>query len=152
MKTGNMEGPLETAVRLLARRELTEKELRLKLQHKEFNRSEVDETLEKLREKGYINDERAAQRTIEKLLTDKRHGVRGITEKLRQRGLQVSGEKIRESCSEEEEWLIALELVKKHFSTLDETVFPRLARFLTNRGFSSGILRRLADECRKHQY
>jgi len=152
MKACKTEGPLETAVRLLAKRELTELELRQKLLRKEFSRSEVDETVDALHGKGYINDEKVAQRTIEKLVADKKHGIRGISEKLRQRGLKISGEQLRASCSEDEEWAIALELLHKHFSSLEADIFPRLARFLGNRGFSSGILRRLADECRKHQY
>jgi regulatory protein len=151
MKFGKTEGPLETAVRLLARRELTEKEIRFKLLRKEISRTEIDEVIETLREKGYINDERVSQRTIEKLVADKKLGARGISEKLRQRGLQVSGEIIRESCSEEDEWSIALALVQKHFSSLDVDTVPRIVRFLGNRGFSSGILRRVVDECRKHQ-
>lgn len=152
MKTvKKMEGPLETAVRLLARRDHTESELRIKLQHKNFTRPEVDEAIEKLQEKGYLNDEKIKQHTIEKMLAEKRHGLRGISGKLRQMGLQVSGEEIREYCSEEDEWEIAYQLLKKHFRSIDVDMFPRLARYLTNRGFSSSVMNKLADECRKHQ-
>jgi regulatory protein len=151
MKAGKIEGPLETAVRLLARRDHTETELRLKLQRKNFSHPEVDAAMERLREKGYLNDEKLKQDMIEKMLAEKRHGVRGIVGKLRQMGLQVSGEEVRECCSEEEEWEIACQLLKNHFRSLDAENFPRLARYLANRGFSSAIMSRLAEECRKHQ-
>jgi regulatory protein len=151
MKTGKTEGPLETAVRLLAPRDHTEMELRLKLTRKNFLQHEIDDTIETLRDKGYLNDERVKQRTIEKMLAEKRHGLRRIAGKLREIGLPASGEEIRECCSEDEEWEIALQLLQKHFQTLDAETFPRLARFLVNRGFSSSIMSRLAEECRKHQ-
>lgn len=151
MKYERIDGPLETAVRLLAQRDHTEQEMRVKLQHKNYAPYEVDEVIEKLRKKGYLNDERIMQYTIEKMVAEKRHGLQGITGKLRQMGLQASSEQVRQFCSEEEEWDIAYQLMKKHFRSLDADVFPRLARFLSNRGFSSTVISRLADECRKHQ-
>lgn len=151
MKFKKMEGPLETAVRLLAPRDHTEMELRLKLQRKKYETQEVDETIEKLREKGYLNDERITRRIIEKMVAERRHGLMGIAGKLRQLGLQVSNEQIRQYYSEDEEQEIAYQLVQKHFRSLEEDTFPRVARFLFNRGFSSAIMSRLSDEVRKHQ-
>ena len=151
MKTVKMEGPLETAVRLLARRDHTKTEVQLKLQRKGFNRQEVEQAILELSERGYLNDERIKEQTIDKLIAEKRHGLRGISGKLRQMGLQVSGEQLREYCSEQEEWEIARDLLLKHFKTIEADNFPRLVRYLANRGFSSSIMTRLAEECRKHQ-
>ena len=151
MKAGKMEGPLETAVRSLASRDHTETELRLKLLRKDYVGPEVDNAIERLRDMGYLNDERMKQRTIEKMILEKRHGLRGITGKLRQMGFEVSGEQVREYYSEDEEWSIACQLVQKHFQSMDSDVFPRLARFLANRGFSSTVMNRLTEECRKRQ-
>ena len=151
MKTAKLEGPLETAVRLLAHRDHTVMELRLKLQQRNFAAQEIGETLEILQEKGYLDDEKIKMRYIEKMVMEKRHGVRGITGKLKQMGLEVSSEQVRERCSEETEWEIAGQLLKKRFQTIDADSFPRIARFLSNRGFSSAVLSRLADESRKHQ-
>jgi len=151
MKCKKTEGPLETAVRLLAGRDHTVMELRRKLQRKNYAPDEIEETLEKLREKGYLNDERITECIIEKMVAENRHGVRGITGKLNQMGLQISKEEVREKYSEESEWEIACQLMRKKFQSLDADTFPRIARFLANRGFSSAIISRLAEECRKHQ-
>ncbi len=151
MKTGKMEGPLETAVRLLALRDHTVMELRIKLQRRNFPAQEIGDTIEKLQENGYLDDEKIKIRAIEKMVMEKRHGLRGITGKLKQMGLEISSEQVRDHFSEDTEWEIASQLLQKRFQTIDADSFPRIARFLSNRGFSSVVLNRLADECRKHQ-
>ena len=145
-------GPLETAVRLLARREYAEKELRQKLLRQNFDPDSISTVMATLKEKGYLNDTQYMQRTIERLVAEKRCGVRGIIAKLRQMGLTVSNEEVREYCPMEEEWNIASQLVEKKFRLLDSDTFPRIARFLVNRGFSTETVSRFAEECRKHQY
>ena len=145
-------GPLETAVRLLARREYAEKELQQKLLRQNFDPDLISTVMVTLKEKGYLNDTQYMQRTIERLVAEKRCGVRGIIAKLRQMGLTVSNEEVREYCPMEEEWNIASQLVEKKFRLLDSDTFPRIARFLVNRGFSTETVSRFADECRKHQY
>lgn len=151
MKSGKMEGPLETAVRLLALRDHTVRELRIKLQRRNFPAQEINEAIEILLEKGYLDDEKMKMRSIEKMVMEKRHGVRGITGKLKQMGLAISSEQVREHYTVDNEWEIASQLLQKRFQTIDSDNFPRIARFLSNRGFSSVVLSRLADECRKHQ-
>ena len=145
-------GPLETAVRLLARREYAEKELQQKLLRQNFDPDLISTVMVTLKEKGYLNDTQFMQRTIERLVAEKRCGLRGIIAKLRQMGLTVSNEEVREYCPMEEEWNIASQLVEKKFRLLDSDTFPRIARFLVNRGFSTETVSRFADECRKHQY
>ena len=145
-------GPLETAVRLLARREYAERELRQKLLRQNFDPDSISAAVATLKEKGYLNDTQFMQRTIERLVAEKRCGLRGIIAKLRQMGLTVSNEEVREYCPMEEEWNIASQLVEKKFRLLDSDTFPRIARFLVNRGFSTETVSRFADECRKHQY
>lgn len=145
-------GPLETAVRLLARREYAERELRQKLLRQKFDPDSISLAVATLKEKGYLNDTQFMQRTVERLVAEKRCGVRGIIAKLRQMGLTVSNEEVREYCPVEEEWNIASQLVEKKFHTLDSDNFPRIARFLVNRGFSTETVSRFAEKCRKHQY
>ena len=145
-------GPLETAVRLLARREYAERELRQKLLRQNFDPDSIAAAVATLKEKGYLNDAQFMQRTVERLVAEKRCGVRGIIAKLRQMGLNVSNEEVREYCPEEVEWSIASQLVEKKFHVLDSELFPRIARFLVNRGFSAETVSRFAEECRKHQY
>jgi regulatory protein len=147
-----MTGPLETAVRLLARREYAERELRQKLLRQNFDPDSISAAIATLKERGYLNDTKYMQRTIERLVAEKRCGVRGIIAKLRQMGLTVSNEEVREYCPGEMEWSIASQLVEKKFHSFDSDAFPRIARFLVNRGFSAETVSRFAEEGRKHQY
>ena len=62
MKIKTVAGPLETAVRLLAKRDHTEREVRTKLKQLEFTPVEIDETIGTLREKGYLDDARLRRR------------------------------------------------------------------------------------------
>jgi SOS response regulatory protein OraA/RecX len=58
---------------------------------------------------------------------------------------------VREYLSLEDEWAVAQKLLAKQKAAFDKENYPRLSRVLNNRGFSQPILRRLAEECLKHQ-
>lgn len=152
MKTTNNEGPLATAVRLLARRDHSEWELRAKLKQKGYLPAEIDLVLERVKNEGYIDDERVKKHIIEKLVREQHYGLHVIVGKLRTMGLTVATETVREYLSLEDEWAVAQKLLAKHKAVFDKENYPRLSRVLNNRGFSQPILRRLAEECLKHQY
>jgi len=152
MKKNQMEGPLETAVRLLARRDHSERQMREKLRRKAFTPEQIGETISALKDKGYLNDSKLGLQALEKLIGERRYGLRGITGKLRQIGLsQMSENLVRQHYSEEDEWETAQRILSKHFAVQDAASFPRMMRILTNRGFSSAIINKIAQECRKHQ-
>ena len=152
MKKNHLEGPLETAVRLLARRDHTERQLREKLRRKDFSSEEITETITQLKDKGYINDDVLGQRMLEKLLMEGRYGLHGILAKLKQNGLMnVSEASVRHHFSEEIELETAQNILEKNFPVRDDTTIPRQMRFLSNRGFSQAVMRKIARESRKHQ-
>ena len=152
MKNKQSEGPLETAVRLLARYDHTEQQLRCKLRRKEFTSEEITDTITQLRDRGYINDDVLGQRMLEKLVDEGRYGLRGIIAKLRQCGLvNISEATVRQYFSEEDELETAHKILMKSFSVLDDSTIPRQMRFLSNRGFSQAVMSKIARESRKHQ-
>lgn len=152
MRKSIQTGPLETAVRLLSRRDLTERQLRDKLQRNEFAAEQIDEAITELKRLGYLDDVRLKQHVLENLLGEKRHGLRSIQEKLRQLGYgHVSTGELRQHYPEEAEWENALRLLEKRFSAMHSEDFSRLARFLANRGFSAEIISKLAQEYRNYQ-
>jgi regulatory protein len=151
MMTKNMEGPLATAVRLLARRDHSEWELRSKLKQRGFLPEEVDEALIRVKDEGYINDERMKTHAIEKLVREKHYGLHVIVGKLRSIGLTVSNTEVRSSFSVEEEWTVAEKIIEKQKVECNTESYPRLARLLNNRGFSQPILSRLSEKCLKPQ-
>lgn len=152
MKIKKMEGPLATAVRLLARRDHSEWELRIKLKQRGFSPTEIDDALERVKSEGYIDDERITTRMIDKLVREQRYGLHVIIGKLRTMGLSVSVETVREHLSVEAEWELAQGLVEKQKGRYDQDDYPRLARLLNNRGFSRPILSNLTEKCLKQQY
>ena len=152
MKRSEIEGPLETAVRLLARRDHTERQMIEKLRRREFSDEQINETIISLKDRGYLDDARLGQLTLEKMVEDKRYGSRGISNKLKELGLaQITENTIRQHYPEEAEWDVAVKLLKRKFPVWDGSTFSRMARFLTNRGFASPIISKLSQECRKRQ-
>ena len=151
MTAKNMEGPLATAVRLLARRDHSEWELRSKLKQRGFLPEEVDEALVRVKNEGYIDDERMKTHAIEKLVREQHYGLHVIVGKLRSIGLTVSNTEVRNSFSVEEEWSVAEKMIEKQKVECNKENYPRLARLLNNRGFSQPILSRLTEKCLKHQ-
>ncbi len=107
MKTTKNEGPLATAVRLLARRDHSEYELRVKLKQRGFSMTEIDMALERIKNEHSLDDERLKIHMIEKLIREQRAGLHAIVGKLRLMGLPVSTETVREYLSVETEWELA---------------------------------------------
>ncbi len=145
MKKTITTGPLETAVRLLARRDHSEREMINKLKQIGHSSDEISLVIEQLRQKGYIDDAKIKRQTIEKLVSEQHYGLRMLVGKLRLKGLTVSSEEIRQFLSREEEWKTAEKLVDKRFKSWDAENYPKIARFLNNRGFSQEVLSQMAE-------
>ncbi len=76
-----------TALRLLSYRDHSEKELTDKLIQKNHKREYVESACEKLKDFGYINDERYAQNYAESLLEHKGTSIIGIKNELYRKGI-----------------------------------------------------------------
>ena len=73
------------AIRLLARRDLSEGEVRAKLLAREFGESEVEETISRLRERRYLDDGALAQAVVRTQARTKQQGPLKIRAHLRRR-------------------------------------------------------------------
>ena len=62
--TEELLGAKSVALRFLARRQRTEKEIRNKLREKEFGDEEIQKTIDDLRTLGFLNDEEFARKGI----------------------------------------------------------------------------------------
>ncbi len=74
-------------LRLLSYRDHSEKEITEKLAQKGHNAAHAKKAAEKLKEYGYINDERYAQNLAESLIERKGMSVRGIKSELFRKGI-----------------------------------------------------------------
>lgn len=75
------------AIKLLARREHSRQELRLKLTKAGFDEIAIDNTLQKLFDKGFQSDQRFAELFVEQRF-NKGYGERDILARLGQRGIE----------------------------------------------------------------
>lgn len=134
---------LKLCLKWLRAGELTEAELRQKLEAKKLPESEISSALDYVQRKKWQSDERVAERTKE--LGDlKLHGKAKIESRLKQRGLddEVVSE-ILADIGEEDEMAKAEKLLS---SRLKEGSTPaQAARILASRGFDEEVIRSVLE-------
>jgi len=145
------------AIRILNYRFKSEAELRRKLRSKRFDNADVATTITRLRDEGWVNDERFAGSYI-RTRQQKRIGVRRIEHELLAAG--VDDEIVRQAISEnsdedrEREDLAAVcdkrrrLLVRQHGAAFLETAEGRkkLAVYLLNQGYDATLVRSVIKE------
>ncbi len=140
---------LESALRLLAYRPRSEREMRVRLAQKGFRRSAIDETLGRLRELGYLNDAEFARFYTETQQAYRPRSQRFVQAELRRRGVaQPLAEEATAGIEDEEAAYRAASRRLHTLRGLDYRPFrERLGGFLTRRGFSYEVARKTIDRC-----
>jgi regulatory protein len=142
--------PGGVALRLLALRDHSRQELRQKIIAKDFLPTEVDEVLEHLAGKGYLDDARYARRLAAYLGRERLLGPRRIVQKLIQKGL--SPDLVDEAvttgegdfpASERLRRLLQKKLGNRIPGDLSSEEMKKLGRFFFQRGFSWSDIRDL---------
>jgi regulatory protein len=144
---------LDSAFRILSRRDHTRNELQVKLRHKGFDAAAIESALARCNELGYIDDSKTAM-SLAGQLVDKGYGPLRVRHTLMQKGLD--GALIEEAlghCGDEtaQEQNARRMLVKKALR-LNREADPlrrrQIAyRFLAGRGFPPAVISRaLADD------
>jgi len=136
--------PFAVAVRILSQCDRSEKDLRQRLQRRDFSQEAVDHAIERCREYGYINDHRFAYMRAASLARSGRAVGYKLLADLRQRGISpalaqeavVHAENEIDSCS-----LIRSMVCRRYpaFSWLQATEKERrrISNWLLRRGFTS---------------
>lgn len=138
---------LESALRLLARRDHSRSELRRKLIQRGFSPQVAETAIASLLEKGYLNDRRYAERWASAALASGRcYGPR-LRAELRQRGIDqaTASAVITELTCGNDETQAVLLLVRRRFPEFDPLCADdrdrrRIYGFLQRRGFSTGAI------------
>jgi regulatory protein len=140
---------LNTAVRLLTRRDHTRHEIQQKLKLRGFRQNTIDRVVTECERLDYINDERTERIFIEQLVK-RGFGFRRIPLELRKKGLKGDcfEEMLKDNGSEIDEYEIAESVLKKKARGLREKEDikkrrDRLYRFLNYRGFSEQVISEL---------
>ena len=143
---------MNTAVRLLARRDHTGFELQQKLRQRGYGRGVIDAVLTECERLDYINDERTARVYIGQLAR-RGFGFRRIRLELKKKGL--SGDRfesiLNESSSEIDEHEIARKILQKKMKSFEREEDSKkrrdkIYRFLYSKGFSDMVISDLIRE------
>lgn len=139
---------LDSAFRILTRRDHTRRELALKLRHKGFDRTAVEGALERCRELGYLDDANTAM-ILAGHLVEKGYGPLRIRHTLGQKGLDDALiEKALARCGSEDTQVgSARRILEKKAARLSREPDPwrrrqRAYRFLSSRGFTATVINR----------
>lgn len=134
------------AVKALERRAHTEKELRAKLQNRAAATASVAETIERLKDIGYLNDQRTAESHAYARREFQRFGQRRVLTELQRRGVDFDTAKqtVEQTYHEIDE----LDLIRDHLrrklshdpdaQLKDQKQFAKVVRNLQGAGFTSG--------------
>jgi regulatory protein len=138
----------ERALRLLAVRPRSRRELEVRLRRAGFERDEVDEELIRLEAVGLVDDEAFARELAEHHLTSRRAGRRAVVGALAAKG--VSRQVIEEAVADfgEDEGERALQLARERTPRLAglpaDKAFGRLSSLLMRRGYDPTTAREAA--------
>jgi regulatory protein len=116
-------------------------ELRNKLKRKNFSKDEIDETINRLIEQKYLNDDDFARTFVQNLVKYKSFGYYGIKNKLRQRGIddKISDPILGEELDLETEKKIAQKAIGKTHNKDS----MKLAQMLARKGFRNQVVSEL---------
>ena len=134
------------AVNLLSRRDHSERELMTKLTQKGYGDG-AEEAINKLRDSGYVSDERFARLFVRELQTFKKYGKKRIEQELYRKG--VDREIIREVLDEtdfDEGELVSLIRRKYGRYLSDEKGVAKTINGLLRMGYSYGEIRNALRE------
>lgn len=143
---------LDLALRWLAARARTERELRERLRQRGVPPGVVDATLERLRQWGYVDDRSFAEDYVDRTLAVRHIGPRRLVEELRRRGVSggLAAEVVAGRLTPERELDLARAAARRRLEMWREgdpaAVRGRLYRFLTARGFDPETAARVVRE------
>ncbi|ACI20553.1 MULTISPECIES: regulatory protein RecX [Thermodesulfovibrio] len=127
---------LTVALRLITKRDRTEAELQDRLQKKGFSEKDITETIQYLKQKGFIDDSKFIEKA-EKIAEDRFLGTMGLKNYLMRKGIDKN---LIQHIPEIDEFSIAQKLIqrKKHFlrDIQPDKKKAKIAGFLLRRGFS----------------
>ncbi|MGC9048857.1 MAG: regulatory protein RecX [Patescibacteria group bacterium] len=148
---------LQKCFRWLGIRARSEKELEKKLREKGFAPKIIQQTIQRIKELGYLNDEKFACLFIEMRKAGRPKGKFAIQRDLKQKGIdeEIIKKTLRKFYPENEEIEKALNLAKKKVKTYgqipQQKIYQKLANFLAGRGFGWPIIKKVLDKILKSE-
>lgn len=130
-------------LKMLGRRELSEKQVRQRLARKEYEQDEIDEAIVRLREERAINDVRVAEAIVRTETGIRKRGKIRVRMQLERAG--IAKDTARQAIADvfgaiDDDALIEASLRKRlrgRETIADDREFQRLFRYLLGQGFES---------------
>jgi len=145
---------LNTAIRLLTRRDHSGYELTQKLKQRDFAVDIVDKTIAECRRLNYLNDDRTARGFVRELKR-KGYGKKRIQLELKRKGLtgKTVARILAEKVSESDERVGAERILQKNKKKFERETDPlkrrdKVYRFLHARGFSGEVITGIINKYR----
>ncbi len=140
---------IESALRLVARRPRSERELRDALRQRRFERPHVDNAIARLRAMGYLDDAAFARFWVETRDAASPRSRRLLRSELQSRGIEPStAAEATASIDDDDAAYRAASRRLRSFAGLDEDAFRRrLGGFLLRRGFGYAVAQRTVSRC-----
>lgn len=137
------------AINRLSSRDYARKELFDKMNRFKTQPGDIEKTLDRLAELGYINDERRAKSLVTQY--SKKESLHKIKNRLTQKGISRDlAQSVIEQANEEQIENPAVELLNKKFKIYDKNNWDKMVRFLASKGFRydeiSKAIRAFAEE------
>jgi regulatory protein len=142
------------AVKMLARRELSEAQIRERLARRRHSAAAIDAALDRLRETRAVDDTRVAEAIVRNQLSTKRRGTRRAEQQIAQAGIsRETARRAVQAVSQSFDLDAVLEaaLAKRlrgRTQIADDKDFRRLYRYLVGQGFEPD---RVLTILRKHK-
>lgn len=132
----------QQALLFLSYRVRSEKEIQKNLKKHEVSEEVIEETLARLRQAGFANDNEFAQTWVENRNTFRPRSRRALTMELRQKG--IDDETVHSAIAGVDEDALAYEAAKKRLARLKSLEWndfrKKLSEFLARRGFPYSVI------------
>jgi regulatory protein len=131
-----------TALRQLARRELSEAQIRQRLSKRGFTSDDIDSALTRLRETGSVDDARVAAAIARSQLSIKKRGERRVRREIEAAGISpaLAARAVAEVYGEVDADALLAAAIDRRLGTRrldDDRDMARLYRYLVGQGFDS---------------
>ena len=129
-------------LKMLARRELSEKQVRQRLARKEYGQDDIDEAIARLREERAIDDERVAEAIARTETSVRRRGKLRVRMQIERAGIARATAKhavdqVFDAIDDDELLESSLRKRLRGDTIADDREFQRLYRYLIGQGFDS---------------
>ncbi len=142
-----LESAYQAALRYIALRPRSEKEMRLYLTRRGLGREAAEGLLERLRAEGWVDDGAFAAFWVDNREAFRPKGRWALSAELREKGVADEAiEAALEALDEEESAQRAAEKALRRYASLEEEAFRRrLSGYLQRRGFTLEVCRRIVE-------